>query len=338
MPYTMKQMLPFFIMIYQKFLTNTLLCAIRHLCTKILHNVYAFSILSLCSIQETFGADVFIPLYDEALNQESNVINSQINRNKLIPINPKQSGISLHYINSFMQHSSFDIISHGAGIEYNTILQNTSHYDILFSYQVNFAHTTLQSDTYRRDSSLSIGTFGAFDFLFNQTQKGHHVISMDFGYSAGIPQNTNSMFDEHTVLINLDYGYHFTYQQFSFMPYIRLESYIFFPTQYRHNIAIDGGMNAIIGLKSIWDISLFECSFAFGFLSDLNVSGSSVGILADNTIVYDTDGISNGIFAELNLGIFEYKNFHFLIETNVGYMLSYYEVNIKTMLSLLYRF
>lgn len=296
------------------------------------------------------GADIIVPLHDEAFDVDSiespilQRIDKALNNLKQNTNNKERakSGFSLHYLNSFLSHSNFNILLHGASIEYNRILQNAKTIDTIFTYQINFADVTMRKNSGAIDKGASIGTFVHFDILFGQTLKGYHTIGIDIGYGAGIPRKKNSEFNEHSLLLNFEYGYSWKrslkYGEFSFMPYIGVESYVFFPVVNRIDSYIDGGMNAIIGVKNIWDIPWIECGLLLGALSDLNVSGSSVGILGNSTIVYDKGGMSNGIFAEINIGILQYKNFHILAKTNISYMLSYYEVNVQSDISILYRF
>ncbi|MWV63151.1 hypothetical protein DCO58_00380 [Helicobacter saguini] len=293
--------------------------------------------------------------------------------------NDRDRSISLHYINGYMRHSHFNILLNGAALEYNSLLLNKPHLDIVLTYQLNFSHASLNPDRLSSNNwadsnngtnngsesigglntestlnkSLIFGTFATLDVLFNQSQKGFHAASFDFGYSVGfggrssgangtlIESRGASQFDEHSLLLNAEYGYGFVYGIYTILPYIRVESYIFFPNlRARSNFKrhTDGGMNAILGVKNVWDSKWAEFGLEFGVLSDLNLSGDSIGILGNGALVYDSDGMSNGVFGQLSLGILRYKHFHLLASTNIGYMLSYFELNIQSDLSLMWRF
>ncbi|TLD97259.1 hypothetical protein LS71_000410 [Helicobacter jaachi] len=330
-----------------------------------------------------FGADIIIPLYDEAFGRDDDYMDIEefldfLNLDSILPPsaqadtesakqNASTSSLSLHYLNGYMRHKHFDITLHGLALEYNTILLNTPKSDIVLSYNFNVANASLRprnapynisnsnmglmgvdSIESTRDKSSILGTFATLDMLFNQTHKGYHALSFDFGYSTGLKGQSSassirgvSEFDEHSLMLNAEYGYGFINGLYTLIPYLRVESYVFFPNRAaRSNFhrRIDGGMNAIFGLKHIWDTKWLELGLNMGALSDFNISGNSVGVLANGNIVYDSDGVSNGIFSELSFGILRFKHFHLIARTNIGYMLSYYELNIQSDVSLMWRF
>lgn len=246
-----------------------------------------------------------------------------------------EQAILLSLNGSYMTNDFFSISSQNVGIGYDAKF---------FKDNANvFIHTeTGVSSVYLNgknpERSLSVGGFSNIDIEFNKTSRRQHTMGIDFGYALGIPQSFNSQFDEHNFLLNIDYGYAFLSKYFSLIPYIRVESYAFIPRKYRRHIPFDGGMNAILGFKGMQTLDKLEWSFNIGAFSDFNLSGSSIGILADNTIIYDREGISNGGFGELAIAFVGFSNIELLAKLNCSYMFSYYEINTRGVLSFLYRF
>lgn len=249
--------------------------------------------------------------------------------------NENAQSLSLSLNASYMKNNLFSIYAQNVGVGYNAQLFQ-EHYNLFFHSEIGISTLRLYGED--SESSLSVGGFGNVDIEFGKTSRGWHIIGVDFGYALGIPQSSHSQFDEHNFLLNFDYGYVFLSKYFSWIPYARIESYVFIPRSYRKHIPFDGGMNAILGLKGIQTFKMWEWGFNIGAFSDLNLSGSSIGILADNTIIYDREGISNGVFSELNMAIITLHHFQMLAKINCSYMLSYYEINTKGTLLLSYRF
>ncbi|MCX2716480.1 hypothetical protein OQH61_01880 [Helicobacter sp. MIT 21-1697] len=317
-----------------------------------------------------FGADIVIPLQDEAFRDDLSIQNSKRQDTFLESPNidsktiqsPITQSLSLHYLNAYMRHHSFAISTNGVGLEYHRILANNAQSDVLFSVQTNFTKASLKSESRSNgntqnsynpqdsysiapDASFQIGTLAQLDILFAQSDKGYHLLGFEIGYSFALPAHLAGgvdgvEFDEQSVLLNVDYGYSFNFGKYAMLPFVRLESYAFFPTKERarNRDFIDEGFNVLVGVKNIWDMRYFEASLSLGTLSDLNLSSSGVGVLANGAIVYDRLGMSNGIFSEISIGVLEHKNFHLLAKSNFSYMLSYYELNWQNSLSAMLRF
>lgn len=262
---------------------------------------------------------------------------STLNIQSLAPYgeNEDAASLSLSLNTSYMKNNLFSIYAQNVGVGYNTQLFQ-DNYNLFFHSEIGVS--TLRLDGKDSENSLSVGGFGNVDIEFGKSSRGWHLIGVDFGYALGIPQSQHSQFDEHNILLNIDYGYAFLGKYFSWIPYARVETYIFIPRAYRKNIPFDGGMNAILGLKGIQTFKMWEWGFNIGAFSDLNLSGSSIGILADNTIIYDREGISNGAFGEFNMALITSHHFQMLAKINCSYMLSYYEINLKGTLLLSYQF
>ncbi len=311
-----------------------------------------------------FGADILIPLQDEVFKDDFKIQSfqkdSSLESNALEYMQNKQSPItqslSLHYLNAYMRHHSFAISVNGVGLEYHRILANNEQSDVLFSVQTNFTKASLKTESFYSnntqdsisiapDASFQIGILAQLDVLFAQSERGYHWLGFEFGYSFALPAHLAGgvegiEFDEQSMLLNVDYGYSFNFGKYALLPFLRLESYAFFPTKEmaKNRDFIDGGFNMLVGIKNIWDTRYFEAALSFGALSDLNLSSSGVGVLANGAIVYDRLGMSNGIFSEISIGILEHKNFHLLAKSNFSYMLSYYELNWQNSLSAMFRF
>lgn len=309
-----------------------------------------------------FSADIIVPLQDEAFGQDT--LNTQqldfslkSNALKQDKQNPITQSVSLHYLNAYMRHHQFAISVNGVGLEYHRILANSERSDVLLSVQTNFtkaslkpesrvfSHTNTQdSDSISSDANFQIGTLAQLDILFAQSDRGYHLLGFELGFAFSLPAHlaggiSGVEFDEQSMLLNVDYGYSFNFGKYALIPFVRLESYAFFPTSESKNRSfIDSGFNMLVGAKNIWDTRYFEGALSFGALSDLNLSSSGVGVLANGVIVYDRLGMSNGIFSEISIGILESKNFHLLAKSNFSYMLSYYELNWQNSLSALFRF
>ncbi|HCD73181.1 hypothetical protein [Helicobacter typhlonius] len=313
-------------------------------------------LLSVCA----FGADIIVPLQDEAFSPDSlnlpytrsvKSTNNAVDKSTLEKHSITQS-LSLHYLNSYMRHHQFGISVNGVGLEYHRILVNNNQSDVLLSVQTNFTKSSLQpfrtntqDFTLEYDANFQIGTLAQLDILFAQSDRGYHMLGFELGFAFALPARlaggvSGVEFDEQSVLFNVDYGYGFSFGKYTLMPFVRLESYAFFPLQekLKNRRPVDSGFNMLMGVKNIWDMRYFEGALSVGALSDLNLSSSGVGVLANGVIVYDRLGMSNGVFGEISIGILETKHFHLLVKSNFSYMLSYYELNWQNGLSALLRF
>lgn len=69
-----------------------------------------------------------------------------------------------------------------------------------------------------------------------------------------------------------------------------------------------------------------------GVFSDCNLSGNGIGVLGDNSIVYDRNGLSNGVLGEGGIWIFTHDTLSVQSRFSASYALSYYEINLKSSL------
>ncbi len=243
---------------------------------------------------------------------------------------------SLGYINAFMKNKNLHIITNGGALGYSFTAHKSDKHAIFLTSQFVFTDVNLYGA--KDEHSTNLGGIIMLDSSLFHTDKGHHIFGLDFGYAIGLPNSHKSEFNEHNLLFNLEYGYAFVFDNLSLIPYGRFESYVFAPRNYHKHIFTDGGLNVILGFKMLQEFQYIDWGINVGGLSDLNLSGSGMGILADNTIVYDKDGMSNGIFMELYFEILKYENFSLILKNNFSYMLSYYEINTKTNISMVYKF
>ncbi|MGX3097987.1 hypothetical protein [Helicobacter sp. 23-1046] len=246
---------------------------------------------------------------------------------------------SIAYLHSYMKNHDFSIFSQGVSLQYyNT---NDSNRNL---FALNIMDTALYNP---KDSVTSkvfsatasnIGLFGAFDFSFGDTSFGHHLLGVEIGYGRSLIANgARNQFNEHSALLNVDYGYVFGFGELLLYPFVRVEQYIFF-AQNQNGEPKDYGLNAILGIKLMQDFMQWDWWASVGVLSDCNLSGNGIGLLADNSIIYDRDGITNGVLGEIGVNLAHTKHFSLLTKSAISYTLTYYELNIKSAIYGTYRF
>lgn len=260
--------------------------------------------------------------------------------------------LGMGYIHSYMHNDFFSINAQGMSLQY------TNASDIYRGvYQMNFAKTTQYGAN--QNEAVHLGIFGAFDFAFAQSARGGGLIGLEVGYGFGLPMvsqdfanadsggsgaessttilRDSSQFDESSLLLNADIGYVARFGSVLLYPYARLEQYLFIP----HKLSMQGanartshdpldyGLNALIGVKLIQDNRVLDWWVNLALMSDFDASGSGVGVLADNSIVYDRDGMSNGALADFGLNLLNQRTFALQTRFALSYALSYYELNLK---------
>lgn len=243
------------------------------------------------------------------------------------------------YLHSFMKTSNFSILSQGISLQYYTTTNSNRN---LFA--LNIMDTALvgskdsQSAGIFNVNASNIGFFGAFDFSFGNSALGHHLLGVEIGYGRSLVANGGqNQFREHSALVNVDYGFVFGFKELLLYPFVRVEQYIFF-AQSQNTEPKDYGLNAIVGIKLMQDFMQWDWWVSVGILSDFNLSGNGVGLLADNSIVYDRDGITNGILGEIGVNLVHTKRFSLLAKSSLSYTLSYYELNVKNAIYGTFRF
>ena len=259
-------------------------------------------------------------------------------------LEPYPSSLGIGYAHSFMQTRSFNIQTIGTQLQYT---QSTPKYRGIHS--LNIAHSLLQPQ-------------GAS----NATEEALHIglFRLEGGIGSGIAKEANNGFDESSLLLNADIGYilklgvfrvarvrndSFDKQKLAsannlwlsnllIYPYLRLEQYIFLPHTKASKDRFDYGLNGILGIKFIGDFRAFDWWVNLGILSDFNASGNGIGVLGDNSIVYDKDGISNGVLGDIGLNILNNRSFALQGRFSINYALNYYELNLKGSLVALWQF
>lgn len=243
--------------------------------------------------------------------------------------------LGVSYLQSYMHNHSFDINLYGVSLQYT---HATNVYRSM--YQLNIAHTKLTPSL--ANEALHIGAVSIFDIAFAQRDSGGGILGLEVGYGAGIPNtsysNAQNQFNESSLLINIDLGYVFRMGYVLLYPYTRLEQYIFFPHKRANPDPIDYGLNALFGLKFIGDNSLLDWWMNVALMSDFNASGNGVGVLADKTIVYDRDGMSNGALFDVGANILNQKAFALKVYCSLSYAFSYFEVQLKSGISGIWQF
>ena len=268
-------------------------------------------------------------------------------------LEPYPNSFGLGYTHSFMQTSSFSIQTIGTQLQYT---RSTPKYRGI--YQLNIAHSKLNpnnsishSTLITTQEALHIGLFGAFDIGFASSENGGILLGIEGGVGSGIAKEANNAFDESSLLLNTDIGYilnlaslRSTQMRKSWLsnlliyPYLRLEQYIFLPHTKASKDRFDYGLNGILGIKFIGDFRAFDWWINLGILSDFNASGNGIGILGDNSIIYDKDGISNGILSDIGLNILNNRFFALQGRFSINYALNYYELNLKGSLVCVWQF
>ncbi|WP_395148142.1 hypothetical protein [uncultured Helicobacter sp.] len=241
-----------------------------------------------------------------------------------IPQAPNALGVG--YINSFMENKDFWILSQGMSLQY---AHKNEHYGSL--YQLNLSHTYLSHTNNTTQQSDNIGFMSIYDFAAHKTSRGFHLFGLEFGLGSGIPRQKHNQFDESNFLLNLDYGYVFDFGTIAVYPYMRLEQYVFFPHKSGTDPS-DYGLNIFAGMKLIQDRSIWQWWVNLGVFSDCNLSGNGIGVLGDNSIVYDRNGLSNGVLGEGGIWIFTHDTLSVQSRFSASYALSYYEINLKSSL------
>ncbi|WP_394985549.1 hypothetical protein [uncultured Helicobacter sp.] len=243
-----------------------------------------------------------------------------------IPQAPNAIGVG--YINAFMKNHDFAILSQGISLQYARKGENYGNL-----YQLNLSHTHLHPSHAHTTSqqSANIGFMGIYDFALQKTSYGYHLLGLEFGLGAGLPAQQGNQFDESSFLLNLDYGYVFELESIALYPYVRLEQYLFFPHKSGAD-PTDYGLNVFVGLKIMQERSVWQWWVNLGIFSDCNLSDNGVGVLGDNSIVYDRDGLSNGVLTEGGLWLMTRERFSLQARVSASYALSYYEVNLKSAL------
>lgn len=250
--------------------------------------------------------------------------------------------LGLGYLHSHMQNNDFSITSQGVSLHYTA--KNTAFQGF---YQLNLTQSNLHPKTSQTpQSAQNIGFFSAFDLAFSQSALGYHLIGIEGGVNFRIPSVRKNQFDELSLMLNLDYGYVFEFENLALYPYVRIEQYLFVP--YRHLWRFGGadslhdpndyGLNFFLGGKLLGRIETFKWWLNLGAMSDFNLSGNGVGILGDHSIVYDRDGISNGLLCEFGADAINYKRLSLQMRFSASYALSYYELNLKSWLALVLDF
>ncbi len=246
---------------------------------------------------------------------------------------------SIAYLHSYMKNHDFSILSQGVSLQYYNASDSNRN---LFA--LNIMDTALYnpkdsvtSEVFSTTAS-NLGLFGAFDFSFGNTSFGHHLLGVEIGYGRSLIANgVRNQFSEHSVLLNVDYGYVFGFGELLLYPFVRVEQYIFF-AQNQNGEPKDYGFNAILGIKLMQDFVQWDWWVSAGVLSDCNLSGNGIGLLADNSIIYDRDGITNGVLGEIGVNLAHTKHFSLLAKSAISYTFTYYEINIKSAIYGTYRF
>lgn len=257
---------------------------------------------------------------------------------------PYQNSLGIGASTSFMQNNDFEITTAGAALQYS---HQKSKYRGL--YQLHISHSSLKpkNPTINPQQALHIGLFSAFDIGLLSTKSGEWILGIEGGYGFGFASEANNAFDESSLLLNTDIGYILQLKSISqnrafanllLYPYARLEQYIFLPRTHFSNDKLDYGLNVIAGLKFIADLDKLDWWINVGVLSDFNTSGNGIGVLGDNSIVYDKDGISNGILADMGINLLNHRSFALQGRFSINYALNYYELNLKGSLAGVWQF
>lgn len=301
--------------------------------------IYTFIKLALFFV--FCNTHILIAQHQEALDFLQKPLSTQSQETSSLQDSPydRLHYISLGYLHSYMKNGNFSILSQGVSLQYfNT---NDSNRNLL---ALNIIDTMLYNP---KDSinpivssakATNLGLFGAFDFSFGNSHYGHHLFGVEIGYGVGLVANgEHNQFDEHSILFNVDYGYVFGFKELLLYPFVRVEQYVFF-AQNQNGEPKDYGFNAILGVKLMQDFMQWDWWVSIGVLSDFNLSGNGIGLLADNSIVYDRDGITNGVLGEFGINLAHTKRFSLLAKSSLSYTLSYYELNVKSAIYGTFRF
>lgn len=243
-----------------------------------------------------------------------------------IPQTPNALGVS--YINAFMKNHDFAILSQGISLQY---ARKSQSYGSLYQLNLTHAHLTPSNERTTPQQASNIGVMAIYDFALRKSARGYHLLGLEFGLGSGFPTQQDNQFDESNFLLNLDYGYVFEFEYIALYPYARLEQYIFFPHKSGAD-PTDYGLNVFVGLKLMQERSMWQWWVNLGIFSDCNLSGNGVGVLGDHSIIYDRDGLSNGVLTEGGLWLIARKSFSLQARVSASYALSYYEVNLKSAL------
>ena len=253
-------------------------------------------------------------------------------------LEPYPRSLGLGYTHSFMQADSFSISTVGLALQYT---RSTPQYRGI--YQLHFSHSQLtptlstnQATQNITQEALHIGLFSAFDIGFANSQRGGILLGIEGGIGSGIASQANNAFDESSLLLNADIGYvlklgsfRATLANLLIYPYLRVEQYIFLPHSKLSKDRFDYGLNGILGVKFIGDFRRLDWWVNIGVLSDFNCSGNGIGVLGDNSIIYDKDGISNGFLSDMGVNLLNNRAFALQARLSLNYALNYYELNIK---------
>lgn len=253
-------------------------------------------------------------------------------------LEPYPRSLGLGYTHSFMQADSFSISTVGLALQYT---RSTPQYRGI--YQLHFSHSQLtptlstnQATQNIAQEALHIGLFSAFDIGFANSQRGGILLGIEGGIGSGISSQANNAFDESSLLLNADIGYvlklgsfRATLANLLIYPYLRVEQYIFLPHSKLSKDRFDYGLNGILGVKFIGDFRRLDWWINIGVLSDFNCSGNGIGVLGDNSIIYDKDGISNGFLSDMGVNLLNNRTFALQARLSLNYALNYYELNIK---------
>ncbi|MGX2971344.1 hypothetical protein [Helicobacter sp. T3_23-1059] len=276
-------------------------------------------------------------------------------------LEPYPSSLGIGYAHSFLQTKSLRIQTIGTQLQYT---HSTPKYRGIHSLNLAYSSLNPKNTDNATEEALHIGLFSAFDIGFANSEKGGILLGLEGGVGSGIAKEANNGFDESSLLLNADIGYILKLGAFrvarvrndSFdkqnlasannlwlsnlliYPYLRLEQYIFLPHTKASKDRFDYGLNGILGIKFIGDFRAFDWWVNLGILSDFNASGNGIGVLGDNSIVYDKDGISNGILGDIGLNILNNRHFALQGRFSINYALNYYELNLKGSLVALWQF
>lgn len=253
-------------------------------------------------------------------------------------LEPYPRSLGLGYTHSFMQANSFSISTVGLALQYTrSAPKYRGIYQLHFSHsQLSPTHSTKQATQNIAQEALHIGLFSAFDIGFANSEKGGVLLGVEGGIGSGIASQANNAFDESSLLLNADIGYvlklgsfRASLQNLLIYPYLRVEQYIFLPHSKLSEDRFDYGLNGILGVKFIGDFRRIDWWVNIGLLSDFNCSGNGIGVLGDNSIIYDKDGISNGFLSDIGLNLLNNRAFALQARLSLNYALNYYELNIK---------
>ena len=255
-------------------------------------------------------------------------------------LEPYPRSLGLGYTHSFMQADSFSISTIGLALQYTRAAPKyRGIYQLHFSHsQLNPTHSTKNSQISQDISqeALHIGLFSAFDIGLANSENGGILLGIEGGIGSGIASQANNAFDESSLLLNADIGYvlklgsfRATLANLLIYPYLRVEQYIFLPHSKLSKDRFDYGLNGILGVKFIGDFRRLDWWVNIGVLSDFNCSGNGIGVLGDNSIIYDKDGISNGFLGDIGLNLLNNRAFALQARLSLNYALNYYELNIK---------